>query len=53
MKKEPEVEFMPLVIAVPSIIAQNDHIIGSMDQSYADGCRALMKKKFVKAYQNF
>lgn len=44
---------MPLVIAMPSVLAQHEDVIGSMDQSYADGCRALIRKKYVKAYQNF
>lgn len=50
MQKDLDVEYQPLVIAMPSILAKNEHIIGSVDQSFSDGCRALIKKKFVKAY---
>ena len=53
LKKEMEALYMPNVVAMPSVLALNEHVLGSADQSYAQGCRALMRKKFVKAFQNF
>ena len=44
---------MPLAIVIPALIVENPDVADSMDHHVNEGCIAMDKKQYLRAYQLF
>ena len=44
---------MPLAIVIPALIVENPDVVDSMDHHVNEGCIAMDKKQYLRAYQLF